>query len=155
MGKVSEISHYELNLANPVLEFADMYSQKITPTHLTIFRAYANGYHWLNHKYNDHESRNLGFYNPVQTDLANHFRSKVTEWLNDSKNYTTVIDNLVSHMDIKRSSKTPIGDFIIKLTKDSNVMTNSYVELYILSKINKKIPTVITNDENKILYIFN
>jgi len=155
IGKSIEVNLQELNLQNPPLEFHDVFIQKIIPSNLTIFRAYVNGYYWVNHKLSDNVSRNLGYYNSVQTDLANYFRSLIIDWLSDKKNKTEIMDNLVENMDIRRSSKTPINEFIIKLVKDVHVTTNCFVELYVFSKINPDIPIIVVDEENKPVYIFN
>ena len=36
---------------------------------------------------NDTKTRNLGFYNSIQTDLANYFKSLVIDWLNDDNTF--------------------------------------------------------------------
>jgi hypothetical protein len=154
-GKQADINYQSLNLEHPALEFSDMYIQKIIPNNLTIFRAYVNGFYWHKHKFSDHESRNLGYYDPVQTDLANYFRSLIVDWLKDSKNKKEVEDKLVPHMDVKKSSKTPIVEFMVRLTKEVHITTGCYVELYVFSKINKDIPIVVVDEENKIIYIFH
>ena len=74
---------YFLNRGSALKTF---FVQKVIDKNLTIFRSYVNGYYWLKNKYNDVDSRNLGYYSPLQTDLSNYFRSLVIDWLNDSKN---------------------------------------------------------------------
>lgn len=155
IGKSIEVNLQELNMQNPPREFSDMFIQKIIPNNLTIFRAYVNGYYWVKHKLSDSSSRNLGYYNTVQTDLANYFRSLIIDWLGDKKNEKEIMDNLVASMEVKRSSKTPINEFIIKLVKDVNVTTNCFVELYVFSKINPDIPIIVVDDENTTIYVFN
>lgn len=155
MGKQSEVSTQALNLDNPAQEFNDMFVQKIINNNLTIFRAYVNGYYWLRHKMSDAESRNLGYYNSVQTDLANYFRGLIVDWLKDSNNRDEIKKNLMKYMEVKKSSKIPINDFIIKLTRDINVTTNCFVELYVFSKINKDISIIVVDDENKPIYYFS
>ena len=118
-----------------------------------MFRAYVNGYYWIKNIYSDNESRNLGFYNPLQTDLSNYFRSLVIDWLNDSKNTKTIIENLEEYLDIRKSSKNAVKDFILKLSKDAAIMSNCVIELHILSKLNN-MPIIVYNNYNNIIYIF-
>jgi hypothetical protein len=57
-------------------------------------------------------------------------------------------------MEIKRRSKNPTQDFIIRLVKNVTETTNCVVELFILNKINK-IPIIIYDTDNVIKYVFD
>jgi len=61
---------------------------------------------------------------------------------------------LSNYFEIKKSSKDPIREFIIKLAKDVSIMTNCVIELYVLSKVNR-VPIVVYNDQNEPIYIFD
>jgi hypothetical protein len=152
--KVAEINYQQLNADNSMMDLKTHYLQKIIDNNITMFRAYVNGYYWQRNRYNDIDNRNLGYYSPLQTDLSNYFRSMVIDWLNDTKNATYVLKNMATYLDIKKASKDPIQDFIIKLAKDVPITTNSVIELHVLSKINR-IPIVIHDDHNNIVYIFD
>lgn len=148
-----EVNYQQLNINNPLVDFKFFYVQKIIEKNLTMFRAYVNGYYWIRNKYNDIEAKNLGYYSILQTDLANYFRSLVIDWLNDSTNKKSIKRDLVQYLEVKKTSKDAIADFIIKLATDIPVMTNCVIELHILSKINR-IPIIVYNDQNIPLYIF-
>ena len=152
--KAGEINYQQLNADNSMIDLKTHFLQKIISNNITMFRAYVNGYYWLRNKYSDIDNRNLGYYNPMQTDLSNYFRSLVIDWLNDSKNSSYVLKNMTSYLDIKKSSKDPIQDFIIKLAKDVPITTNSVIELHVLSKINR-IPIVVYDDHSTVVYIFD
>jgi hypothetical protein len=152
--KNGDINYQQLNDLNPLIDLRDVYVQKLIENNLTIFRAYVNGYYWLRNKLNDVDSKNLGYYNLVQTDLANYFRSLVVDWLQDPKNQKIIVKSVLQYMDIKKSSKDSIKDFTIKLARDVPTLTNCIVELYILSKINKT-PVVVYDDNLTPIYIFD
>lgn len=149
----AEINYQQLNTDNPLIDLRTFYVQKIIEKNLTMFRSYVNGYYWLRNKYNDIDVRNLGYYSILQTDLANYFRSLVIDWLNDPSNKKYIKKEMWQYLEIKRSSKDPVADFIIKLATDIPVMTNCVIELHVLSKINR-IPIVVYNDQNVPIYIF-
>jgi hypothetical protein len=152
--KGSEINYQQLNADNPMLDLKTFFIQKIIDNNLTLFRAYVNGYYWLRNKYSDFDNKNLGYYSPLQTDLANYFRSLVVDWLNESKNNKNILKSYPEYLDIRKSSKDSVRDFVLRLAKDVPVMTNCVIELHILSKLNN-IPIVIYNDYNNIVYIFD
>ena len=150
----ADINYQQLNADNPLMDMRTFFIQKIIENNLTMFRAYVNGYYWLRNKYNDIDGRNLGYYSVLQTDLANYFRSLVIDWLNDPTNSKFVRKEMAQYLEIKKSSKNPVSDFVIKLAKDVPVMTNCVIELHVLSKINR-IPIVIYNDQSVPIYIFD
>jgi hypothetical protein len=154
VGKNLDVNYQQLNVDNSLIDMKDFYIQNIIEGNLTIFRAYVNGYYWIQNKYNDNESKNLGYYSPLQSDLANYFRSLVIEWLQHTKNKETIKNELFKYMQIKKSSKNPIDEFIIKIAQDIPTLTNCIVELFVLSKINL-IPIVIYDDDNNVKYIFD
>jgi len=153
-NKGIDVNYQQMNSDNPLKDMRDHYVQHVMDNNLSIFRAYVNGYHWLRHPYYDVDSRNLGFYSPIQTDLSNYFRSLVIDWLQDKKYRKIIESDLVKYMDIKKSSKDSINDFLIKLGTDVYTLTNCIVELYVLNKI-QRIPIVVVDDNNMVIYIFD
>lgn len=151
--KATEINYQQLNANNPMVDLKTFYTQRVLENNLSLFRAYVNGYFWLRKKYNDVDGRNIGYYSPSQTDLSYYYRSVIIDWLKDTQNEKTIQKHLIEHMDIKKNTKNPINSFILKLSKDTHILSNGIVELYILSKINK-IPIVVYNDYNTPIYIF-
>lgn len=149
-----EVNYQQMNVDNPIRDMRDIYVQNIIDNNLSIFRAYVNGYYWLKHPYYDIDSRNLGFYSPLQTELSNYFRSLVIDWLQDNKYRNLIEDELVQFMDQRKSSKNPINDFIIKLGSDVYTLSNCIVELYALNKL-QRIPIIVYDDNNTVIYIFD
>jgi hypothetical protein len=153
-NKSLEVNYAQMNSDNPIRDMRGYYLQHVMDNNLSIFRAYVNGYHWHRHPYYDNDSRNLGFYSPLQTDLANYFRSLVIDWLQDTKNNNLIQSDLMKYMDAKRSSKDPISDFLIKLGTDVVTVTNGVVELYILNKI-QQIPIVVYDDNGNVVQVYD
>ena len=60
------------------------YSQKILNDDLKLYRAYSNGYHWINNKHQYTFNRNLGYYSSIQTELANYFKGSIIENLHNN-----------------------------------------------------------------------
>ena len=135
----------------------EYYIQHIMDNNLSIFRAYVNGFYWLRHPYYDVDSRNLGYYSPLQTDLSNYFRSLIIDWLQDKKNKNIITEDLLKYIDHKKSINNVtsiIEDFLIKLGTDVMTLTNCIVELYILNSI-QRIPIIVYNENHDVIYIFD
>ena len=154
-GKTLDISFIDLNLQNPMIDMMDIYLQKIIPNNITIFRAYANGYHWLKNNYYDPESRNIGYYSPLQSELANTFKSLVIDWLSDSNQKSKITEQMLSGMRVLKASDDPIREFINRVANDVVTTSNGYTELLILTKFNDDIPVIIRNDSDKVIAIFD
>jgi len=121
---------------------------------LTIYRAYANAYYWLRYTYYENETRNLGYYSILQTDLANYFKSTVIDWLPNMHNIETN-KNIIKYMNLKKSSHDNINEYINNMTNNTNIQNDCIVELYILNKINDQYPIVVYNEDNEVIYIFD
>ena len=149
-----DVNYQQMNADNPLKDMRDVFIQHIIDNNLSIFRAYVNGYYWLKHPYYDVDSRNLGYYSPMQTDLANYFKSLVIDWLQDKKYHKMIEAELVQYMDQKRSAKDPIHDFIVKVGTDVHTLSNCVVELYALNRL-QRISTIVYDDNNNVIYIFD
>ena len=147
------MSYTELNSTNPLRDMRDLFVQNIIDNNMSIFRTYVNGYYWTKHPFYDLNSRNLGFYNPIQTDLANYFRSLVSDWLLNADHKKEIIDNLTEFMGIKINDRS-LRNYVLKMSNSVLTTTNCFVELYVLSRI-QKIPIYIYNDSNRVIYLFD
>lgn len=149
-----EIANFEqLNTDNPLKDMKEFYIQNIIENNLSIFRSYINGFYWIKHSYYDPESRNLGYYSDIQTELVNYFRSLVIDWLYDNKDSEQIKPIRKYIESSKKENK--LDDFISKLTNELATITNGVVELFVLSKINKDIPVYVYDDESRIMYLFH
>ena len=147
----------ELNLSNPLVNMGEYYIQAIIEDGITLFRVFANCYSWLKYIFYDIESRNLGYFSNIQTDMANYFRSNVIDWLTDKNNKEIIIDNLGQYFTVTKDTtniKNNIMDFISKISKQTLGNTNGVVEYFILNKL-YNIPIIIYNKYNDIIYIID
>jgi hypothetical protein len=151
--KSQEINFQQLNIEQPLQDLGKFMVQRIIDNNLSIIRAYSNGYFWNKLNYYDLDSRNLGYYSTLQTNLTNYFRSIIIDWLVDKKNTQDINDNLVNYFEIKLT-KNIIKEFIMKMTRDVVNTTSGIVEYYILNKLHN-IPVIIYNDSDVILYIID
>ena len=143
-----------INAQNSMININHTFIQKIIPNNMTIFRAYANSYYWIQNTSVDIISRNLGYYSNNQTNMANYFKSDVIGWLGDGNKYIYITPIMFSNMDTQKTISNTINGFISKLTLDvSN--TSGIVELTILSMLNTKYPIIVRNEYNKIIHIFD
>jgi len=142
----------DIHAQNPLVNMGEYYVQKVIEGNLTVFRAFANSYSWIKHIYYDIESRNLGYYSNLQTDMANYFRSNVIDWIMNKKNSDIVKKELIDYMNTDK--KNYIGNFINKISKDVSSNTNGLVELFILNNI-YDIPIVIYDKYNTVMYVID
>ncbi|AYV76856.1 MAG: early transcription factor VETF large subunit [Barrevirus sp.] len=139
----------ELNtVLYPLIDMGDHYVQKIIDNNMSTLRAYANANSWLKYAYYDIESRNLGYYSDMQTDLANYFRSNIIDWLTDPSNYEQISNDLASYMDT--SKKDYILYFIGRMGPTTS--SNGLVEYYVLNQI-YNIPILIYDGQNNVIII--
>lgn len=150
--KTSMVDIIEINNENQMQNMGDFFVQNIIEDSLSLFRAFANGYIWKQHVHFDLDNRNLGYYSDLQTSMSNYFRSRVIDWLIDSSNKESIMNNLAPYMDINK--KNYIDEFINKMTKDKNVSTNGIVEYFILNKI-YNIPILVYNKFNTLLFVID
>jgi len=141
----------DLNMNHTLKSHADFFIQSIIPNNISLLRAYANAYNWIKHTYYDLTTRNLGYYNNIQTDMANFFRGVIIDWITEKNNYTDIITNLKNYMDINK--KSFIDRYIHKLNQEV-MKTTGVVELYILNK-KYGIPIIVYDQYNTIIYIFD
>ncbi|VBB18004.1 early transcription factor VETF large subunit [Yasminevirus sp. GU-2018] len=153
--KATDVNYIELNLQNPVVDMIDVLIQKIIPNNITIFRAYANGYHWIKNNYYDSDSRNIGYYSPLQSDLANNFKALVIDWLSDPNKQAKISQEMINNMGVRKASADPVREFINRLSNDVVTTSNGITELMVVTKINNDIPVIIRNDTDKVIHIFD
>lgn len=150
--KTNNADQQEINIENPLNNMGDYYLQKIITNNMSILRAFTNGYNWIKQSFYDLETRNLGYYSNLQTDMTNYFRSNIIDWLMDANNLLLVKQDLSKYIDINK--KNFITDYINKISRDVMNNTNGIVELYILNQI-YKIPIIVYDRYNTILYIID
>ena len=110
----------------------------------SIIRSFSNQYYWLSNKLYDIEYRNLGYYNDLQTDLTNYFKSNIIDFLKDITNKDYIKENFSDNI------SKDINKYIFEIGNTSSTINNGIIELMILSKI-YNLEIVIFNNYNKII----
>jgi len=152
--KIAEINYAQMNSDNHPVTIGNMILQKIIHNNLTLFRACSNAYYWMIHPYYDSESRNIGYYSMVQTDLANYFKSLVIDWVQEDENLEILKKDLSHYMKDGKNVNTFVNEFVVRIGTEPAMVSNCIFELYILNKV-QHIPIVVYNDNFEILYIFD
>jgi hypothetical protein len=147
-------NYEELNIRNPMIDLKEIFVQRIIQNNITLFRAYANGYYWIKNSFYDVDSRNLGFYNPLQTEIGNKLKSIIIEWLSDPNNKNNITKLMKDSMGVKLGAKDPVKEYIKRLAHDEKNITNGITEFLILTKV-IDYPVIIRNDIDDVLMIFN
>lgn len=153
--KSIDVNYLDLNIQNPMIDMIDTLIQKIIPNNITFFRAYANGYHWIKNNYYDNDSRNLGYYSPLQSDLANNFKALVIDWLSDPNKKNKITQDMIDNMGVRKASQDRVREFINRLSNDVVTTSNGITELSVLTKINSDIPIIIRNDTDTVIHILD
>jgi hypothetical protein len=155
LSKKTEIDISELQSYHPLKDIKNSYSQTIIPYNYSIMRAYINSYYWNKHSLYTIDSRNLGYYSPLQNELLNIFKSQMIDWLNVSDNIEMLnsVDNQTSKflgnitqekLDIKR-----VNLYVINLMENPIENNNGIFELFILNNIHKIKVILMINGEPK------
>jgi len=150
MNKISKNIN-ENNLFNPLEVIGNRYYQIVHFSN-QIYRAYANSYFWLKNSIMESAHRNLGYYNPLQTDLANYFKSQVIDWIVNKKNQNTLLSELGNIMNL--NSEIFINDLKRYLARSNEILKSYIIDLYILSKISK-FPIVLHDNFDNVIAIFD
>ena len=131
----------ELEKEYPIKDFGKYYTQSIIQNNNSILRAYANGFHWIENKYQDKYVRNLGYYSQKQTDIMVYLKSLIIDWVLDKKNSDEINKLLKDYSD-----KDTIYLYVTKLATDVSSKTSGDIELYILNQIQHTPIVIYEND---------
>jgi hypothetical protein len=154
-AKTTEVNYHDLNSKYPMLDMKTIFVQRVIENNISIFRAYANGYYWLINSYYDKDTRNLGYYNPLQSELANRFKAAVIDWLSDPNKQQKITDKMIDNMGSSTGSRNPVLEFVNKLSNDVMTINTGITELLVLSKINHTVPVVVRSDTYQVVHIFD
>lgn len=141
------------SLEHPLKTVGNIHVQDIINNNNTLFRAFSNGYYWLQNSLYDTTYRNIGYYSDLQTDLSNYFRSTVIDWLNNRNNKGYIEKHLMEYFEAK-SVDDFIEKFVIHVSKNADNVTTYNVELAILHSIYKT-PIIVYDNYNKIIRVHN
>ena len=169
LSKKPEINIEELQLRHPLKDIKDSYAQTIISYNYSVLRSYINCYYWNKHSLYTIESRNLGYYSPLQTKLLDIFRSLIIDWLNikDNINLLNSLDSITKKY-IKNKyideniTRKQINNYIINIMENPIEENDGLFELFILNNIHGIKIILMTNgepkyqiDKNKIITLKN
>lgn len=152
--KIIETNYQSLNQENQMIDMKIFLLQKIINDNMNLFRAYANNFYWIKNKYSDIQIRNLGFYNPMQSELAINFKSYVISWLINPINIEKIPKEILNKLNIKKSVQEFIELFVIDLINKPEINTNCLLELFVLYKING-VPIIVYDEYQTIIFVID
>jgi hypothetical protein len=153
-AKIVDVNYHDLNAKFPLLDLKAILVQRVIENNISIFRAYSNGYYWLINSFYDKETRNLGYYSPLQSDLANRFKAAVIDWLSDPNKQHKISPEMLENMGSRGESQTQILDFVNRLSNEIETISTGVTELLVLSKVNHTVPIIVRTDTYKVMHIF-
>jgi hypothetical protein len=125
----------------PMKDYGKKYVQLIIPDNNSILRAYANGFHWNENKYQDKYTRNIGYYSQKQTDIMVFLKSLIIGWALDKKNQEIMNKILKAYSNIDS-----IYSYVSQLAIDISTNNSGLIELFILNQIQKTPIVIYEND---------
>jgi hypothetical protein len=170
MEEIEYRTYMQWNISEPMFHRKPFYVQKIYREDNQLYRAFANGFYWIKNFQIDEEMRNIGYYNKIQTDLANYFKGNVLDYLANQIHDKQFIINVypilksiitdttmqkkmskLSSKDIKgiNLAKTFIKKYIFKMSNIDNLFSNGFLELYVLHML-YNIPIYLYNKQYKL-----
>lgn len=135
---------------NPLEKSGNVYIQSISAIN-AVFRAYVNCFYWLKNTYSDISYRNLGFYNQLQSDLVNLFKSFIIDYLQTKKRVRKLISDIGSILSITEQSIPDYLDYFIKSNIPKYI---SILDLYILNQMHH-IPIIVYNSFDNVVFIID
>jgi hypothetical protein len=136
-----------------LIELGKQLIQQIVNNKDSIIRAYVNCFYWINNSLYDVESRNIGYFSELQTQLTNQFKAKIVDFLFKIKNDNDNKEKYLKYL--KKYFNNDVNEFENTINKfRKNSYNNSgNLELYILSFI---IDTriVVYNNYNNVIELY-
>ncbi len=134
IGKRQLINKNSNEINEDYLELIELGKQLIQPivsNKDSILRAYVNCFYWINNPLYDVESRNIGYFSDLQTQLTNQFKAKIIDFIFKIKNennekYLKYIKKYFNNNEFE------FNDALNKYRKQT-YNTDGKLELYILS----------------------
>ena len=150
--QIAKILQENIEDINPeLIELGKQYLQMITPNKDSIIRAYVNSYYWLKNPLYDIESRNLGYYSELQTNISYLFKADIVDWIQNNINKGDEKSKKYLQKYFKHSEN--FFESTINKFRKSSYNTDGKIELFILSHI-IPIPIVVYDNFSNVRYIF-
>jgi hypothetical protein len=134
-----------------LIELGKQLIQEIISNKDSIIRAYVNSYYWINNPLYDTESRNLGYFNELQTNLTYLFKANIIDYI---QNYLNKGDPIVTKY-LEKYFKNDKNFFESALNKFRKLSfnTDGKIELFVLSHLINN-PIVVYDNYSNVKYIF-
>jgi hypothetical protein len=147
--------------APELIELGKQFIQIITPNKDSIIRAYVNSYYWINNPLYDIESRNLGYFSELQTNLTYLFKADIIDFIqtniikgtSEIKRYLEDYFKNEYLIGDKNNMKYNFFDSTLNKFRKTSFNTDGKVELFILSHL-ISLPIVVYDNYSNVKYIF-
>ena len=134
-----------------LIEFGDQLIQPIMNNSDSVLRAYVNSFYWINNPLYDTESRNLGYYSDLQSQITYLLKAQIIDFVTENYNKKEYKNSLGSYF------KNNNNFFESEINKFRKSMVNSdgKVELLVLSIIYNYPIIVFDNFDSPLYYFVN
>jgi hypothetical protein len=142
-----------------LIELGKQLVQEIIPNKDSIIRAYINSYYWMNNPLYDIESRNLGYYNDLQTSLTYLFKANIIDYIQNILFNPDISNQATDNMQIKKylqkyfTSDENFFESTLNKFRKTSYNTDGIVELFILSYLIPN-PIVVYDNYSNVKYLF-
>ena len=147
---IKNISDDSFNIE--LIQLGKQFLQEIISNNDTVIRAYVNSYYWIKNSLYDIESRNLGYFNELQTILTYIFKANIIDFIQNNINSKS---NTISHFIKKNFIKdnNNFFDTIINKFRKNIINTDGKIELFILSHL-IPIPIIVYDNYSNVKYLY-
>jgi len=134
-----------------LIELGKQLIQPVINNKDSMIRAYINCFYWINNPLYDTESRNIGYYSDLQTQLVNQLKAKIIDFLFKMKNENQ--DKYLKYLKKYYNNNPDEFNNIVNKFRKNTFNTTGTLELYILSLI-IDIRIVVYNNYNNVIELY-
>ena len=134
-----------------LIELGKQLLQEIISNKDSIIRAYVNSYYWINNPLYDIESRNLGYFSELQTNLTYLFKANIIDYIQNYLNKGDI--NVTKYLDKYFKNDKNFFESGLNKFRKLSYNTDGKIELFVLSYL-IQIPIVVYDNYSNIKYIF-
>jgi hypothetical protein len=134
-----------------LIELGKQLLQEIISNKDSIIRAYVNSYYWINNPLYDIESRNLGYFNELQTNMTYLFKANIVNYIQNNLSKGT--DKIKKYLETYFKNEQNFFDSTLNKFRKSSYNTDGKIELFVLSHLINT-PIVIYDNYSNVKYIF-
>lgn len=144
-SNIVDSKYIELNEEHSLKYYKTFFIQKIIQNNNSLFRAYTNGFFWIKNQYETIQYRNFGYIFPIQTQIANYFKSICVDTLIKLEKTNKVLSNYTDN----------ITKYAYNLYTYQTIYTKCIPELIALNYKYNEIPIYIYDYNYNIIYIID